>query len=90
MSFDSEKYSKTIQGTSANEAPDHYEMDKMLEKKFGSEVEVDSEQGTFFAYVTAESADEVFAYVKEIGLDGGTYDTYGAGSFPAEFRMYDT
>lgn len=90
MSFDAKKYSKTISGSSAYEGLGSYEIDEAVEKKFGDDVCVDSEHSCVFIYATEAVADEVIAYVREIGKEGELYHTYGAGSFVSEFTMYDT
>lgn len=79
-------YTVTISGCAASSAPSNYDLEELVLEKFGDQVRGDSEHSQLFIYATPAVAEEVLAYVREVGKAGEKYSTYGAGDFEAEFH----
>ena len=59
-------YKVTIQGV-ADAAVSHYDMDLLVQDKFGDRVSTDSESGSFFCHCAPEDSEEILSYVNKIG-----------------------
>ena len=79
-------YKVTIQGSAGGDI-DHYDMDLLVQEKFGDRVTTDSESGRFFCYCGPDDTDEILAFVQEIGgqNSGEQWTTYGGSTGTASF-----
>jgi|SaaInlV_150m_DNA_3_1039698.scaffolds.fasta_scaffold159545_1 hypothetical protein len=83
------EYTMLVSGCAAGDVC-NYELGELVQNTFGDNVETDCESSCFYAYVTAEMADEVWAFVKVHGGEGEMFSTYGAGDFMSEFNLTAT
>jgi len=80
-------YKVTISGTAGGDV-DHYDMDELVKEKFGLRATTDSESSCFYCFCSPEDADEILAYVQEIGGQnaGLQWETYSGDVGTANFR----
>jgi len=90
MTIEETRHSVTIAGIAGSDI-DHYDMDELVTEKFGSRVSTDSESGQFCCYCAHDDADEILAYVQEIGgqNSGEMWSTYGGETGVAAFEVLE-